>query len=364
MSDSSFDAISICKMAAESGLLPALHWGLAERGLLTHLDPELRHALEGVGAANRFRNERVAAQAWEVARLLRSRGVDPLFVKSAAALMCLHRPTMEARTMSDIDIIVPPDREEEAGRALVDHGYEAVPNAYAKSGEPAAVDLRTSLLYGITFSGITEEAAVVRTPVIRGPNGERARVLDPTVSVLHHFVHSEIHHEGFSDGVIRHATFFDVTHCSGEASDVDWQWIWSVAVSSGFERELSRFVRILDTLYGWNPLGRAGSASPSLFLARTMATERLRVIRKTSISLLEALRNSMSEARLSELFGSGYSHWKQVRRLLLRYCQPSNIWKACSIHYRAADWRRTKRRIANDLQRDDGCVYHSSNEQR
>src|SRR5688572_31561900 len=96
---------------------PALHWRLAQRGLLAHIVDEAREYLAGVAELNELRNDKHLDQLAAVGRLLNGAGIRPILLKGAASVVSGLYPIAGARHMADIDVLVPPAGLDHALRA-------------------------------------------------------------------------------------------------------------------------------------------------------------------------------------------------------------------------------------------------------
>ena len=79
-------------------------------------------------ALNARRNRRLREQALEIAATLGAVGIRPVFLKGLAALLLDLHGDPAARFIGDIDVLLRPDRVEDAADALQRAGYQRLPD--------------------------------------------------------------------------------------------------------------------------------------------------------------------------------------------------------------------------------------------
>ena len=105
---------------------PVLATRMEESPGLERLAPELREYLLGLIAVTRANNQNMLDQAVEISTVLSDRGIDTLFFKGVAHLVTKTYPNVGSRYTGDIDVLVAPEKVDEAREALVDLGYVEV----------------------------------------------------------------------------------------------------------------------------------------------------------------------------------------------------------------------------------------------
>src|SRR5829696_7649529 len=112
---------------------------------------ELRELLEDVRERAQKRNRLVTSQFCELLGPLNAVGVRPVVMKGLARL--LASPDERSRILSDIDLLVPPDRRSDCVQVFTSLGYQIIvgadddsfPPVFARSRDVGTVDLHTRL---------------------------------------------------------------------------------------------------------------------------------------------------------------------------------------------------------------------------
>jgi hypothetical protein len=190
----------------------ALWSEFGHKGLLGLLPDDLREALREIHRLNSLRNQRIMNQTAEIVGRLNDLGIEPLLLKGAAFLCGDLFLDRGSRFLSDIDILIPPDRLASAVEGLDALGYRTLPRpdvflcrftpkvipqhhlpAMGRPEDEAILEVHATLCppAELNLVGI-EEAwnAAERVEV----EGLRFQVLSATHTVLHNLQHSEINH--------------------------------------------------------------------------------------------------------------------------------------------------------------------------
>ena len=111
-------------MAANlANLTGGMAWRLREHGLWETAPAEVRDYAEGAAELGRLRAEAQRRQALELVKRLEERNIRPILLKGTASLISGLYPDTGARFSSDIDLLIPVERMEEAWSLLVADGY-------------------------------------------------------------------------------------------------------------------------------------------------------------------------------------------------------------------------------------------------
>jgi len=110
-------------MGSSHFVLPALFSAFKRNGLLPLLPTDLIEHLSGIYSLNLNRNHQIIEQAHDLIRILKSEGIEPVFLKGAGHLLQnLYRDPGD-RIMSDIDILMPEGDIQKAAQLLYENGY-------------------------------------------------------------------------------------------------------------------------------------------------------------------------------------------------------------------------------------------------
>jgi len=242
-------------------LIPTLYSMMEKKDLLGLLDDDLiAEYLETVYGFNRARNESILLQLQDICDLFAKIDVTPVLLKGAAALSEKYYPSIGARVMSDIDILVPEDKikeciallESEAGYKAVDedaplwqsHQYRRI---YSENGA-AALELHYHALIEKCRPYLTDEEVMkhVRT----SSTIKNAYVLEPSFDLYHIFLHSELQdssHENHTlplRGLYHAATI--VTACQNE---IDWDLLSKKAQQHKLSSIWGDYLYMLNRLF-------------------------------------------------------------------------------------------------------------------
>ncbi|SJM90415.1 nucleotidyltransferase family protein [Crenothrix polyspora] len=210
---------AIVQVASRHYVTPSLYTLCKTKGLLPQLPGELQDYLEGIYQLNLERNLGLKAQALETIALLNQIGIEPILLKGIASLMDDLYPDLGMRVLGDIDILVPPERLDEAVALLLNNRYTFVdaPSQWSKGvhlhhhapglvkdGWPGKIELHrrltcfTSVRHGLLNN---REHWQSSQPMAMGDN--RFLVLAPEIRLLHNFYHSQINDKNFFYGRIQ-----------------------------------------------------------------------------------------------------------------------------------------------------------------
>lgn len=186
---------------------PQLFLALQQHGLLGLLPNEMSEYLEAMLYLNRARNEGLLAELGLVLDSFRQLGIDSILLKGGASIADQLYADIGARIMHDIDLLVLPDRLEEARQIILGLGYleadmpgmakENLPTddrhchlpALHKPGTQMIIELHFDVGYG--QAGRVFDLNDVWKRKLRGTvAGQSVFILDPALRVLHNAVHA------------------------------------------------------------------------------------------------------------------------------------------------------------------------------
>ncbi len=228
---------------------------------------------------NHDQNTRIRVQALEAVAELNRCGIEPILLKGIAHLFAGTYPDPAARTLSDIDLMVPPEALPEATAALEAIGYRGnyqAPIDYAnfhhgaplyRAGEVAPIELHRAPVM-LRFAPLlpTNDAVARSVALDRG-----VRVLDPTHAALHAVIHAQLVDRYFALGRFPLRELVDfawLLHRDGDA--VDWDEIRGAFASHS--RALHAFALAARRLLGTSvpsALGRGLGAELFWWRARS-----------------------------------------------------------------------------------------------
>lgn len=205
ISASTTDWHQLLKIANRHLLGAALYSALQKKGLLSYLpDCELEAFLKALYDANLMRNQAILLQLQEIANALKSIGIEMVMLKGAAALSEDHYDDLGVRMMSDIDILVPPERIMEAIAHLQSIGYavtsgeERLANSWHHyhrmhhEKHPAALELHRYMLN--QRGGAYTQESSWQNHLQPSATIEYAYVLEPSFELLHAFINTQLSH--------------------------------------------------------------------------------------------------------------------------------------------------------------------------
>lgn len=243
------DAASWERMIAASShhnVTPALAYSCRnEAGL-----PDDVHAyLAAVLTLNTRRNELLLDTLERVARTLAGIGVEPVLLKGSAALVEELYPTLGARVLGDLDVLVPADRATDANNALEGNGFHRSPKAHGFTRHhlaplidgltDAQVELHTAVL-PFEFAGILPAGGFGEQAVPMLFRGLRVRLPSATGRVAHNIGHSALADGYHHDNDVDLRQLLDLVMVrSRHENEIDWRELVRTFVAAGHGRVLS-----------------------------------------------------------------------------------------------------------------------------
>ncbi|MDT7833490.1 nucleotidyltransferase family protein [Flavobacteriaceae bacterium S356] len=114
---------SVVKVSTEHYVFPALYCNLKRKELLSHLPKDLVEYMQHIATLNKDRNLQIKEQALEINKLLKTRGILPVFLKGTGFLLQGFYENIAERMIGDIDFIVSEKDYENAITVLKKNGY-------------------------------------------------------------------------------------------------------------------------------------------------------------------------------------------------------------------------------------------------
>lgn len=218
----------VLEAANRCWLAPELRLALARSGALAEAPEDVRAYLDFLHGGNVERNRRLRAQLDEAVSALCRAGIEPTLLKGAAELASAPWDRAGARMMCDADLMVPPDRAEDATSCLLALGYEVLERGapgrhdHATLGRPAdagTLDLHRRPPGPARFTAdpaLSAGATRVRC-------GQGLAVLpSPTARALHLLVHDQIVEGDHWLGRIDLRHMHDLARLAALPGGLDW----------------------------------------------------------------------------------------------------------------------------------------------
>lgn len=121
---------SVISIANNYLVTPGLWSNLKSKGLEVLLEDEIRRYLCELHTMNRNRNSHLKRQLLEAIGTLNAVGITPLLLKGSGQLVQPIHNDLGSRIMSDLDILIPPDRLSDVLDALAVKGYKELEVSY------------------------------------------------------------------------------------------------------------------------------------------------------------------------------------------------------------------------------------------
>ncbi len=250
--------MDVLKFAGEQGVAPALAEGL-RRARITGCDQTaLEPFLDDLEKRNLERNLRFRSAATSLSRLLSVHDVECVFLKGATLLFGSNGPAAW-REMTDLDVLVMPDKVARAAEALSSEGYELAmdPSTYREEfhhhyaplchpEKGVTVELHVRLAKDPRNSVVKAEEIFARAEQLNSSEGP---IFIPCAEhrVAHLIAHAQISNWGYP---LRRIVLRDVAEAAELSSDpsIDWIEIEKAFASIGASRELVSFLRAVSML--------------------------------------------------------------------------------------------------------------------
>lgn len=326
---------------------PLLYEILRAHDFLDLLPNLIKRQLHSNCLENRLRNQLLKTELETLLFQFRQAGIEVVLLKGAACFADDLYSFAGARTMLDLDLLVRPEKINEACSLLAGKGYEEIPdegksfigiptdqrhahiNGYRKPGTPVLVELHFNIAYGQGGRILSAEEGWRYTTEIE-VNGVPALILNPTYRLLHNTVHGLIPSCDYIKGRIRLWHLLEFAYLVKRYhNEIDWQ-AWLNAAAR--EKQTTAFLAWL-----------------------LLANKLLAVPLPEAISLglwprLQSLR--LQSATLSQDWGSGKAlgvrlSWRDRLCLLLHrgyYYSQLPVWVWRNVCY-AQGWRNLPVRV-------------------
>jgi hypothetical protein len=268
---------SLLATAERFGLAPAL-WVALAPSLASAPMRRDRLVLQRAFAANEARMADLLDQCEAIVTALAAAGIVAVPLKGADAVLAGRYPTAGARTMTDIDLLVPGDDAPVAEEVLADLGYRiqpAPPSSHqrpprALPGHPGSVELHTALLID-RWSPVLAAA-----DVLARVDGGR---LDRTDAATHLVAHAQLQDEAHLLAQVPLRALHETALLLRGDEAVDWPRVRSAFARADATRALDGHLALTEALFGVAsplPLPRAERARATLVIAAARSERRAR----------------------------------------------------------------------------------------
>ncbi len=271
--------VKLVEVANLNLLTPSLYHALKERDLLGRLDRQLVGFLHEVYEKNRERNEGILRQLKDLQKTLQPYGITILLLKGAADLAETIYPGTGMRMMNDLDIMISPDRFEEALELLKGSGYVSfgrdpgrwhhhAPRMH-KEGFPAALEPHFRIVFDPVVEYIPYSHETSRRCSYDGL--DFADVLQPTWHLYHTFLHTAVidrNHQKWRLGLRYLYDFVQLANAYGR--EVDWRKLHTLCKRYGHETILEDFLYLAGRLFGLETPIRPAMVRGELFFRKAL----------------------------------------------------------------------------------------------
>ena len=231
-------------------IISAVWVGLCEKKLDSKLENEVRNYLQKLHTLNLRRNQGLKRQAIEAVDVLNKIGIVPMLIKGAVQLFQPVHKDFGARMMTDLDILVPKSRIDEAIKALTQIGYQIYydPNIdweahyhappMGRQGEYGCIELHHGA-YGKYANQVLSTAEIWARAEECDTTGIRFKVPNPTYAVLLGLLHSQFTHGYPQRLMLDYKGLHDMVAMVGHLNrDVDWDQIQNRLAKHGLNSVL------------------------------------------------------------------------------------------------------------------------------
>jgi hypothetical protein len=220
------------EIAGSTLVAPALFDATRANGLDDVLPADVVDFLDGMATLNRQRNERIHAEAVDLASMLNEREVVPVLLKGGAHLLSGLHAKSSHRIMIDLDLLVPESRLLDCAAAMRQHGYEMIcDNGYPAShhypplsrpGGGVAVELHVRPLVD-PDGPLLEPDEIFATAHYLHFGRATLAVPSAQARVIHTIVHTQLSNHDYLFGRLSLRELLDYARlCETCQNEIDW----------------------------------------------------------------------------------------------------------------------------------------------
>ena len=254
------DWAKLVEIANINLLTPALFASLEQKNLLGLLgERQLTGFLHEIYERNKERNHGILRQIEDIENTLSGLSIPLLLLKGAADLSEAIYPDIGMRVMNDIDIMIGPNRFDEALKLLKESGYSEfgpAPHRWhhhaprmCKDGYPAALEPHFRTVFDrdidyIPFSDLTSVKS-------KRAELDSSYVLKPAWHLYHIFLHTQIIDSNHRKWRLALRYLYDFVMVAKAYEDVaEWAEVYYLAKKYKHEKIFEDFLYLADALFG------------------------------------------------------------------------------------------------------------------
>lgn len=240
--DDEVDWDQLISLSNQHLVAPAVWTALSQLRPLHQVPEDVQDYLALLHERNAHRNARIHQQCVEIGRALADKGIRAVLLKGAAWLFDGNSAAASDRMMRDIDILVDPDRIDDAANVLLGTGYHHTGESAGhfhhapltpKNGE-ALVEIHRDLSFRPTLLPSRE--------MLDAANEVADGLLLPTTRhrIMHNVIHAQIENGNFVGGIVDLRDALDLARLTThQMPDSEWVSAAASAAERGYFSRLS-----------------------------------------------------------------------------------------------------------------------------
>lgn len=245
----------LIEISSSHCVTPVLAWCLQDKA---YLPADVRGYFDAILSLNSTRNACILDGLARVVTALNAIDIEPVLLKGAAHLVEGLYPAPGLRVVGDVDILVPEDRAKSAAAALQCIGFvvSAVNLPETHHHLPGMRDSESGL-YVELHTRVDLKEAVVSAGWFREKTrpfpfrGLQIHLPEPTRSIGHNVVHSQLNHEGYQANRIELRQLLDLAMIRARHEGaIDWAELDHRFCHVGQGQVLSTYLHFADVLLG------------------------------------------------------------------------------------------------------------------
>ena len=304
-------------------LTPALWCAVEEQGLADAVPADARDYLAESFRLNRLRNEQIKRQCDQLTACLNAADITPLLLKGGVYLYEGRATAFGLRMMADLDILLPPDRWDEAIERTFGLGYEIVDrhqdwthdfHALGRPGDMASIEFHRDVGKQRRLISVGDAFAQA-VPLAAGDL--RLLALSPTHRAMHNLFHGAVQDRAHDLRRVPLRSLYDLgLIVAAQGPQIDWQALSSAFRALGYGAVLDNCVYLAERCLGLSiPLPAADTTGPRRRFRQAlfqMNQPRL----KTAVDLWASLSLPFSRTTIDYIYRTAAHPWRrQAARL-------------------------------------------------
>ena len=304
-------------------LTPALWCALEAKGLSDAVPEDARDFLADSFRLNRRRNEQIKSQCDHLVACLNAADITPLLLKGGVYLYEGRETALGMRMMADLDILLPPDRWDEAIERTFGLGYEIIDrhqdwthdfHALGRPGDMASVEFHRDVGKQHSLLSI-EDAFDEAVPLAAGDL--RLLALAPTHRAMHNLFHGAVQDRAHDLRRVPLRSLHDLSLImTARGSQIDWQVVSSAFSAQGYGAVLNNYVYLAERCLGLTlPLPAVDPTAPQRRFRQALFQMNHPLL-KTSVDLWASLSLPFSRTTIDYIYRTATHPWRrQAARL-------------------------------------------------